>query len=120
MERKAVKIDAASVARATFVAKRWRDDTLKTAQKLDCDSEAKQRLSEQLCETCYYLRKGGLAGAAVTQQPCGICHDLQTYGSTATHTLCMKCAKKYELCKRCGADIGFRERPKFTGASDNG
>jgi len=120
VERKAVKIDAASVARATFVAKRWRDDTLKTAQKLDCDSEAKQRLSEQLCETCYYLRKGGLAGAAVTQQPCGICHDLQTYGSTATHTLCMKCAKKYELCKRCGADIGFRERPKFTGASDNG
>lgn len=110
MERRAVKIDRVSVERATTFARSWRDDALKKAGKLELDTEAPERIKQQLCQTCYYLKKGGIAGQAITMQPCGVCNENQTYSSTATDVLCMGCARVYELCKKCGADIHLKNR----------
>lgn len=119
MQRNAVKIDAATVMRATTLANGWKRDTLKTAEKLKVDAERDKRVAEQLCETCYYLRKGGLAGQAITTQPCGICAAPQTYSSTATHVLCLSCAVSNELCKRCGADFDLKPNRIFKRHEDS-
>lgn len=113
MKREPRKIDDGSVRRATIIASGMKQDTLESAALLQSDRDQVKRLAEQLCETCYYLRKGGIAGAAITTQPCGICHIDQIYSSTATHALCQPCALKHELCKQCGADIELRHARKL-------
>lgn len=117
MQRPAKKIDSVAVQRATTFARGWKADTLRVAERLKEDSDAEQRKAEQLCQTCYYLRKSGIAGQAITTQPCGICEENQTYSSTATDVLCKPCAEKHQLCKRCGADIKFRTTTRIIEAS---
>lgn len=83
-------------------------DLIKRAEKAQNDSEKDVRLSKQLCISCHYIL-GRIGGAAMTQQPCACCLEGQWYGSTVTDELCLDCAKKHNLCKRCGGDIDMRQ-----------
>jgi diacylglycerol kinase len=106
--RNLFKVDSASVARATFTAAKQRQQALEIAAQLQADVRQQKRLQAALCVTCFYLRANRIAGAAVTQQPCGICEALQTYASTTTDILCLECAKSHQLCKHCGADAELK------------
>ncbi len=110
MQRPAKLIDGAAISRATMMAREWMYSHLKTAEKIHNDTDRDRRKAEQLCATCFYLRKGSIAGQAITVQPCGLCAAPQTYSSTATDALCMGCAIGHCLCKKCGADVELKQR----------
>lgn len=103
MDRPARKLGVSDMQTATHFAKRHAEDLVERATRLQADSDRDARTKAGLCRTCYYAR-GGIAGAAMTTQPCSACLLDQTYGSTATDLLCLPCAKEHDLCKRCGGD----------------
>lgn len=113
MQRPARKIDAVSVLSATTRAAEWREETVKRAVGLLTDHDKAARLEKAECVTCYYVNTGRIGGAAITEQPCGICGKEQSFCNTCTDPLCLECAKAHELCKRCGADIKLRPRRNF-------
>lgn len=108
-----MKIDASSVEWATNAAKDAADDYIEKALFYSTDVHKKERLKVSKCKFCYYFRQGRIGGASVTQQPCGLCNEVQSYGSTATDPLCLKCASTNELCKQCGGDLHMRVRRVF-------
>lgn len=110
MRQRRARLDKASIASNSAQAKRRVDHHLKLADKLTNDGERKLRFEVQLCKACYYFSKIG--GAAITNRECAGCGQDQTYGSTATDTLCLPCASKYDLCKQCGGDIDMQIRRK--------
>ncbi len=83
------------------------------AENLNLDPEHDKRTGEQLCRTCYYMRRHVLAGQAITDTVCRFCDEEMQFNSTYTDALCLPCAKKYRLCKHCVADIEFRVRKKM-------
>ncbi len=78
------------------------------ARKLENDPERSERIRKSLCRMCYY--GSHLGGAAITDEPCMCCGEVQTYGNTNTDALCMPCAQETGLCKHCGADRELRVR----------
>jgi hypothetical protein len=107
MQRPAKKIDSASVQRATAMTRSMIETMIRDVERAQIDPEKDQRKAKGTCIVCYYIRSG-LAGQAITSQPCGICHKDQMYGSTNTDALCLECATEHQLCKHCGADIKLR------------
>ncbi|HUX80251.1 MAG TPA: hypothetical protein VMW10_11000 [Alphaproteobacteria bacterium] len=106
------KIDTYSVQSATDMASRIGNDSLKSAINWLNDTKKKERLEKCECKTCFYIR-GKMGGQAITDRPCGICEEEQTYGSTCTDMMCLPCGKKNELCVHCGADIRLRPRRTY-------
>ncbi|MEB8476678.1 MULTISPECIES: hypothetical protein [Acidithiobacillus] len=89
----------------TSRSKTQMDSLLDVARKLQDDPEWAQRIAAGLCRLCHYHgNRFGLAGAAMTQEPCMCCGKDQIYGSTRTDALCLECAKDTGLCKHCGGD----------------
>lgn len=113
MERRAKRIDFVSVARDTDYALDLGKTYVEKAFKWLGDPKRKDRILQNLCKTCYYIRNERIGGAAMTTQPCGVCEVPVTYSSTCTDALCAACAKKQELCKHCGADVRLRPRRVF-------
>lgn len=102
-----------NLARATIVAassqsKQRVDATLKLAKNLRADSDRQARLEACLCKACHYFSR--LGGAAMTNRECAGCGKDELYSSTSTDTLCLDCAVKHSLCKRCGGDLMMRTR----------
>ncbi len=82
---------------------------LKTANKLTLDVRRSERLTESLCESCFYIvGKDRIGGRAITYRDCGICTKEMVFSSTCTDVLCIDCAKKRKLCKRCGGGNSCR------------
>ena len=108
-EREISPVDAQSVVRATFKARKRAEHVLYAARGLKEDHEQAIRHSVQLCPCCFYVLHSQVAGSAITHARCGLCLTECTYPSTLVDRLCSPCAKKNELCKRCGADIDLRE-----------
>lgn len=104
MYQAAKRMDPEAVLQQTRRQLGRKADYLYKAQYLDADVNLLDRWDEQLCQLCFYL-PDQIAGHAMTERPCGICGRHVTYGSTLTDVLCLSCAVKHELCKRCGADI---------------
>lgn len=111
--RKLIKLDAARVSRATARAAALQRETIQRIARLEADESVEKREQQGLCRTCFYLRTPRLGSAAITQQPCGLCEDLQTYSSTATDILCLPCALEHALCKQCGADRNLNNGRHF-------
>ena len=65
------------------------------------DSNKKWRTEIQECRNCYY--SGYWGGQAITTSTCGICGKEMVFSSTAVDQYCIDCAKKYGICKHCGA-----------------
>ncbi|MCA9340278.1 MAG: hypothetical protein KDA17_05170 [Candidatus Saccharibacteria bacterium] len=125
MKRKAVVLDKAQIKYQTERALTIVRNHLQVAEKLLHDTEAKDRLAACQCKACFYVMNPRIGGAAITEQPCAMCGDVQTYGSTATDVLCLPCAKSNELCKRCGGMLHAtkadkRHAEKAARAQENG
>ncbi len=105
MRRKATRIDAVSIERATWLAHKRAVEAIQLADNLKKDPDKGKRLEKQLCRVCFYTRGARIAGAAMTICPCGLCGTDQLYTSTATDVLCLTCARGAHLCKHCGADL---------------
>jgi hypothetical protein len=67
------------------------------------DAQRTDRLAQQQCQPCFYQVRMG--AAAITTRPCGHCGQSQSYGSSSTDVLCMKCAVDHSACRHCGADL---------------
>lgn len=79
------------------------DDVLRDVRK-------PERMKRHECKACFY--GGRIGGSAMTTRPCMSCGHDEMYGSTATDALCLPCAAKHTLCKRCGGDLEMRTRRK--------
>lgn len=110
MQNTKKNIDSVSVTRATDFAKSIAEDCVRHALEYSNDSRKETRINACECKTCFYLRSGRIGGACMTSQDCSICGMSVMYGSTNTDPLCMDCAAKNELCKRCTGDVHMRPR----------
>lgn len=63
-----------------------------------------RRLQRQRCRRCDVLRTG-LAGQAFTDFKCADCGEARSHANTAVPLLCADCAKKRDLCCRCGGEV---------------
>jgi hypothetical protein len=97
----------------TSYAKSAYDDLIKRARDAENDTERDKRLEKHECKCCFYVFRGRIGGAAMTEQNCALCHEPQMYGSTNTDVVCMACAKESHICKHCGGDLDMRERRRF-------
>ncbi len=109
MEFPARKISRQSISTSTMIHVEMRQATVRHALQMMTDPQKKERKTACKCVVCFY-ESGRIGGAAMTSQPCGICGEVQQFGSTATDPLCEKCAKEHALCKQCGSDVELRMR----------
>jgi hypothetical protein len=107
MDRKPAPFDKGHWAWQTNRSHDMFVDLIERAEKAKNDTDREARLIKQLCISCHYIR-GRIGGAAMTTQPCACCLKPEMYGSTATDELCLSCADKHNLCKRCGGDIDMK------------
>lgn len=98
---------------STDFARTTGDATILKAMKFLDDPERLQRIKDSQCKTCYYILRTRLGGNTATERACGICGKEEIYGTTATDPICMSCAVKNELCKRCGGDVHMRPRRAY-------
>jgi hypothetical protein len=106
MQRKRRRLDDSDMRMNTYLATKRTQSVLDHAANLLNDPKKAEREARCFCKACFYS-KGGLAGQAFTSQPCARCGSDETYTTTATDSLCLKCAKADNLCKHCGGDIAM-------------
>jgi hypothetical protein len=106
MKQAPYTMNKANMMRATETAKTRVRDIIDLATEIAADSREAERLKRQECKACFYGSR--LGGAAITERDCMCCGETQTYGSSATDVLCLRCAKQHNLCQHCGGDIGMR------------
>ncbi len=94
------------IQKMTRRTKRHIDKTIDLVEKYENDPENKLREKEQKCRVCYY--ENYLAGQAFTKYKCIFCKEEYNHHNTHVPRLCMKCAKKYNICVQCGAEINVK------------
>lgn len=82
----------------------------KRASAAYADATPDARKSQHECRACFYLDAGRLSGRAFTTYVCAGCHQEDRYPNTGVPVLCASCAETYELCRRCCADVEYRDR----------
>lgn len=118
MQRKRAPMSPDILKSKTYQKARYVADIVASARAMENDTKAEARRAAQRCRACFYDGPV-LAGAAITDQPCMSCGEVQSYGSTSTDVLCMDCAKTHQLCKKCGADFDLRlDRDDWPAAPD--
>ena len=106
-------IDKDYITRTTTNKLEYVEFTRERLKNFDSDSNKENRLKEQECKYCYYMRDG-IATQAFVEWVCGICNTKQHWHNGAHPRVCRECATKHNLCMYCGADIDLREkRRKF-------
>lgn len=108
MIRKAPNMNRCNMTAWTERAKARVNDWIKLANDVTLDARQAERIKRHECKACYY--GGRVGGGAMTEQKCMSCGKDELYSSTATDVLCMPCAEKHSLCKRCGGDLEMRAR----------
>jgi len=98
------RYDDSDRRRQTSRNQRALHDYAQRAADLAGDSDRLRRLSEGECKACWYLGRGRIAGAAMTDADCVACGTTVTYSSIATNKLCAKCAHDLNVCIRCGGE----------------
>ena len=68
------------------------------------DTKKEDRLSKNLCKTCYYLKNDEICLDQVTSLKCKSCGET-TLSFNHLDRICYECQKKYNLCKRCGDTV---------------
>ena len=79
------------------------DDYKTRINALRLDNEKTRRLKTQVCKPCWYILRPKKGAHVPTISHCKECGEKLRSNTTVTDTLCLKCAKKLELCKECGA-----------------
>lgn len=108
MKQRPMVMSIATMVGATERSKATRQRIIDHARSLEDDPDRAERRKVSQCVNCYYGSRIG--GQAFTNRDCMSCGAEQTYSSTATDVLCMPCAHKHQLCKRCGGDVELRAR----------
>lgn len=108
MIRKSPNMSRCNMVAWTERAKARVNEWLKLANAASYDERQTERIKRHECKACYY--GGRVGGSAMTKQSCMCCGKDEVYSSTDTDTLCMPCAVKHSLCKRCGGDLEMRTR----------
>lgn len=104
------KIDDSSVSNQSYYSKNYADDRIAESLQYLADEKKKEREAKGECKTCFYMRSSRIGGAAITSKPCDLCGEYMSFGSTNTDRLCLECAVKNKICKRCGGDLHMRTR----------
>jgi len=117
MEKPAKRMSIVNMVSATGIAKNSESELIERATDMKGDRRKKERKKRNYCRWCFYTPRMG--GQSCTNQPCGMCGEIQHYGSTDTDALCLACAKKYDLCKHCGGDVEMRVRRRKWPQEDN-
>lgn len=112
MEKRIEKVSNRTIQHQTYRAKENAQYILDKAERFSQDPDKSKRVSNCLCKTCYYINNTRMAGARITNKPCGICEVDMCFSSTATDKTCLPCATKHNLCKQCGGDINMKQRRK--------
>lgn len=108
MIRKSPNMNRCNMVAWTERAKASLAGWLKLANDANYDTRQAERLKRHECIACFY--GGRVGGSAMTKQSCMCCGKDELYSSTCTDVLCMPCAEKHSLCKRCGGDLEMRAR----------
>lgn len=105
MNNKKVNITPELIKERTEKSQYLSENELKVRiiQKKTPDSELR-RYANQLCSACFY-HPGMLVLQAFWNQPCGYCEKDMVFSNSGTDDLCIDCAKKHSLCKKCCAEI---------------
>lgn len=103
MKQSAARMSKLLMVAATGNAHKRVQDAINRAAELTADTRSEHRKKQQQCRACYYFPT--IAGQSITFRDCMCCGETQTYGSTNTDVLCMKCAVEHFLCRHCGGDI---------------
>ena len=98
-----------ALANATHWSKKHFDDYIQTALEAGGDLDKPERLRCQRCITCFYLRRGRVAGAAITTTTCRYCFLDMSFPTTNVDELCHACAKGADLCAQCGGQMEFKK-----------
>lgn len=88
---------------STLIAQKRVNQWIKTAENVLKDTQQEKRLAAHQCKACFYGTS--VSGRAMTAHSCGACGKEEVFPNTDFHALCMECAKKDALCKRCGGDL---------------
>lgn len=75
------------------------------------DLGKEERLVDHRGQPCRYLRVG-IHGQAFTKWTCQLCPATGEHHNTGVPRLCEECARAYNLCRWCMADIGLNHRRK--------
>lgn len=79
--------------------------SLVTKESKGFTDELKEKRNQQgLCKSCFYFRPVKLVMNAFWRQPCSICESEEIYHNSDTDVLCLPCAQKSGLCKKCGCE----------------
>lgn len=103
-------LDFTDIISATYHSKQQVEHILELANSYIKDPEKDKRLLKCNCLSCYYSSRIG--GAAMTTTNCSLCGTSMNFGSTCIDKVCLDCAKKFDICAHCGADIDLKIRRK--------
>jgi hypothetical protein len=103
MQRPPMNVNPEELRRSTHMARMRVENAVRLASEITQDSRKQERLAAQRCKACFYFV--GVAGAAMTSRPCGLCGENQMYGSTSASALCTPCGAAHQLCRHCGGDL---------------
>lgn len=107
-----MKITKELIAQANYISRMAIDSIKRSALEVAFDHKRNERLDAGKCLTCFYLKRGAIAGQAITEWACGNCGQTSSHPNTNTPRYCLECSKDYRICVGCGADINLRTRLK--------
>jgi DNA-directed RNA polymerase subunit RPC12/RpoP len=112
MKSRKILVDQEYIDRQTYWANREAETLIKNVSAFQNDPDQAKRKESLKCKRCFYLRAGGFAGQAFTEQDCGICETTMIFSSTATDVVCPDCAKAHDICVECGGNIEIKVKKK--------
>jgi len=74
----------------------------------ESDHEAKQRMEQQKCKICYYIRDqafGKICYEATSEYVCSNCYEIKKHRNGCTPLICPACTTALKVCLDCGARI---------------
>lgn len=71
-------------------------------QKYELDNAKILRVKNNVCKVCFYLNKDMMYFQAFTKSNCVMCGVELTFCNSDVNRLCLSCAKKHNLCIKCG------------------
>lgn len=111
------KISNGAIINATLSAKEYADSLIEKAKMIAEDPDRKERLEACECPVCW--KNGRIGGSVCTPVICATCDTVLYSGNTCVDAMCLQCAKKIGVCKRCCADLDLKQRRKLWIKSDD-
>ncbi len=102
-----------SINLQNLINRKFIDRIVFNAKNASEDPQSAERTEQQICIACFYLRSGGLVLNAFHTTKCGLCDAEMVSPNSDIHSLCINCARKSSLCRKCTGDISMNDRDKW-------